>query len=122
MKKLTIVLTGLVMMFALGLNAQDLNDAGKAYNKGIELAKDNKTMEAIKSYQKCADISAELGDVGEGLKNKAESQISSLYMKLGIDAYKAKDQDTAIALFKLSKQIEWKPHLIYPQKKTSVQG
>ena len=104
MKKLTIVLTGLMMMFALGLNAQDLNDAGKAYNKGIELAKDNKTFEAIKSYMKCSDISAKLGDVGEGLKSKAENQISSLYMKLGIDAYKAKEQDSAIALFKLSKE------------------
>lgn len=102
MKKLTIILTVSFLVFAMGLSAQDLNDAGKAYNKGIELSKENKTMEAIEKYQKCADIAAELGDVGEGLKTKAETQILSLYMKLGIDAYKAKEYDTAISLFKLS--------------------
>ncbi len=104
MKKLTIVLTALFMVLSLAMSAQDLNDAGKAYNKGIELAKDNKTMEAIASYQKCADISSELGDLGEGLKIKAENQISALYMKLGIDAFKAKEHDTAVSLFKLSKE------------------
>lgn len=102
MKKLTTVLTALLIMLAMGISAQDLNDAGKAYNKAIELSKENKTYEAIEKYQKCADISAELGDVGEGLKVKAETQITSLYMKLGVDAYKAKTYDTAISLFKLS--------------------
>ena len=65
MKKLTIVLTVFFLVFTMGLSAQDLNDAGKAYNQGIELTKENKTMEAIEKYQKCADIASELGDVGE---------------------------------------------------------
>ncbi|MEN8223751.1 MAG: tetratricopeptide repeat protein [Bacteroidota bacterium] len=102
MKKLTIILTALSLIFTMSISAQDLNDAGKAYNKGIGFAKENKTMEAIQSYQKCANIAGELGDVGEGLKVKAETQITSLYMKLGIDAYKAKTWDTAISLFVLS--------------------
>lgn len=102
MKKLTIVLTAFFLIFSMGLSAQDLNDAGKAYNEGISLAKENKTMEAIESYQECAIICSELGDIGEGLKLKAETQVSSLYMKLGIDAYKAKDYDTAVSLFILS--------------------
>ena len=102
MKKLTIVLTAFFLMFTMGLSAQDLNDAGKAYNKGIGFTKENKTMEAIEAYQKSASIAGELGDVGEGLKLKAETQVSSLYMKLGIDAYKAKQYDTAVSLFLLS--------------------
>jgi len=102
MKKLTIVLSAFFLMLGMGLSAQNLNDAGKAYNKGISFAKENKTLEAIEKYQECANISAELGDVGEGLKAKAETQISSLYMKLGVDAYKAKEWDTAVSLFKLS--------------------
>ena len=91
MKKLSIIITTFLFIFGMSLTAQDLNDAGKAYNEGITLAKENKTMEAIAAYQECADISKELGDVGEGLKIKAETQISSLYLKLGLDAYKAKE-------------------------------
>lgn len=102
MKKLTIILTAFLLLFGLSISAQDLNDAGKAYNEGIEFAKENNTMEAIAAYQECADISKELGDVGEGLKVKAETQISSLYLKLGLDSYKAKEYDTAISLFTVS--------------------
>lgn len=102
MKKLTIILTVLFMAATTGLFSQDLNDAGKAYNKGIELSKENNIVGAIEQYQECADICKDLGEVGEGLKVKAETQISSLYMKLGIDAYKTKSFDTAISLFGLS--------------------
>lgn len=102
MKKLTIILTVLFMAATTGLFSQDLNDAGKAYNKGIELSKENDLIGAIESYSKCANICQDLGDVGEGLKVKAETQISSLYLKLGINAYKAKTLDTAISLFALS--------------------
>jgi tetratricopeptide (TPR) repeat protein len=102
MKKLTIILTALMLMFGVGLTAQDLNDAGKAYNEGLGLAKENKTLEAIEAFLECAEISGELSDVGEDLKEKAEIQISSLYMKLGIDAYKAKGFDTAVSYFLMS--------------------
>lgn len=102
MKNLTIILTVIIMAFSGGLVAQDLNAAGEAYNDGIGFAKENQLMEAIESYQDCADICKELGEVGEGLKVKAETQISSIYLKLGIDAYKAKTFDTAISLFELS--------------------
>jgi tetratricopeptide (TPR) repeat protein len=103
MKKLTIVLSIVLMTVATGLMAQNLNSAGKAYNKGIELAGEGKIMEAIESYNKCADISAELGDVGEGLKIKAETQITTLYMNLGIEQLKAKKYDSAIVLLKETK-------------------
>lgn len=102
MKKLTIILTAFFLTISLGLLAQDMNEAGQAYNEGIGLAKENKTAEAIASYQKCADICAGLGEDGAELQEKAETQITSLYLKQGIDAYKAKRYDDAIASFKLS--------------------
>ncbi|MDT8393159.1 MAG: tetratricopeptide repeat protein [Bacteroidales bacterium] len=102
MKNLTIILTAFFLVISLGLSSQDLNKAGKAYNEGINLTKENKTMEAIASYKECAEICAELGEVGEGLKTKAETQISSLYLKQGLDAYKSKDYDTAVSYFSLS--------------------
>ena len=87
-----------LMTFATGLLAQNLNSAGKAYNKGIELAAEGKTMEAIESYQKCAEICAELGEVGEGLKIKAETQVTNLYMNMGVEKLKAKKYDSAVFL------------------------
>ena len=102
MKKLTIALSILLITVSQSLTAQDLNDAGEAYNKGISLTKENNQIAAIESYQECAEICEELGEVGEGLMTKAQAQISSLYMKLGIDAFKAKDYDTAISYFSLS--------------------
>lgn len=107
MKKLTILITAFIISLSAGLTAQDLNDAGEAYNDAIALTKENKTMEAIQSFQESADICSELGEVGEGLKIKAETQIASLYMKLGIDAYKAKEFDTAISLFGSSQQYAY---------------
>jgi tetratricopeptide (TPR) repeat protein len=98
MKKITIVLSIVLMTFTTGLLAQNLNSAGKAYNKGIELAGEGKTMEAIESYNKCAEICAELGEVGEGLKIKAETQVTNLYMNMGIEKLKAKKYDSAIIL------------------------
>ena len=98
MKKITIVLSIVLMTFATGLLAQNLNSAGKAYNKGIELAGEGKTMEAIESYNKCAEICAELGEVGEGLKIKAETQVTNLYMNMGVEQLKAKKYDSAVVL------------------------
>ncbi|MCK4570061.1 MAG: tetratricopeptide repeat protein [Bacteroidales bacterium] len=99
MKKLTIILTVLFVTISMGLTAQNLNSAGKAYNKGIELNKEGNTLEAIGSYQKCADICAKLGEIGEGLKINAETQICKLYMNMGTDIFKAKDYDSAIGCF-----------------------
>lgn len=102
MKKLTIVLTVFLIVCSQSLTAQNLNAAGKEYNKGISFAKENNHIKAIESYQECAVICEELGEIGEGLMIKAQNKISSLYMKLGIDAFKAKDYDTAISYFSLS--------------------
>lgn len=102
MKKLTIVLSILLITVSQSLTAQSLNDAGKAYNKGISFTKENNQIKAIESFQKCAEICEELGDVGEGLMTKAQTQITSLYMKLGIDAFKTKNHDTAVSYFSLS--------------------
>jgi len=99
MKKLAIILTVFFVTITMGLTAQNLNSAGKAYNKGIEFSKEGNTSGAIESYQKCADICSELGEVGEGLKIKAETQICNIYMKMGVEKFKAKNYDSAIILF-----------------------
>jgi tetratricopeptide (TPR) repeat protein len=102
MKKMTIVFVAFLIILGGSIGAQDLNSAGQAYNDGIALIQENKHYEAIEAFNKCASICRELGEVGEGLMNKALTQITSQYMKLGIDAFQAKDYDTAVSLFLLS--------------------
>jgi len=99
MKKLTIILALFFMTVTTGLMAQNLNAAGKSYNKGIELSQAGDVTGAIESYEKCAEICAELGEVGEGLKLNAEKQICNLYMNMGVEKFKVKNYDSAIILF-----------------------
>jgi tetratricopeptide (TPR) repeat protein len=99
MKKLTIILTVLFMTITTGLMAQNLNTAGKAFNKGLELNKEGNLLEANESFAKCASICAELGEVGEGLKLNAETQICNNFMKMGVASFKEKKYDSALILF-----------------------
>jgi len=99
MKKLTIILTVLFMTISSGLVAQNLNTAGKAFNKGLGLNKEGKLLEANESFAKCVDICADLGEAGEGLKLNAETKICNNYMKMGVDKFKVKNYDSALILF-----------------------
>ncbi len=98
MKKLTIIFTILLLTMASGLMAQNLNSAGKAYNNALELTQEGKIHKAIESYAKCANICAELGEVGEGLKLQAETKICNLNLNMGIEKIMAKSYDSAIVL------------------------
>jgi tetratricopeptide (TPR) repeat protein len=94
-----IIISILLITVTSGLMGQNLNSAGKAYNNAIELAQEGKIQKAIESYEKCADICAQLGEVGEGLKLQAETKICNLNLNTGIEKYKAKSYDSAIIMF-----------------------
>ena len=99
MKKLTIILTVFFVTITMGLTAQNLKVAEKAYNSGKELKAEGDFLEAIESFEKCAGICAELGEAGEGLKLYAETKICNIYMDMGVEKFKVKNYDSAIILF-----------------------
>jgi len=99
MKKLSTIIIVFLITITSGLLAQNLNSAGKAYNEGIELGKEGKSLEALASYKECVGICDELGEEGADLKLKSETQICNLYMKMGLDIYKSKKYDSAISCF-----------------------
>ena len=99
MKKLSITIIVLFIAFTSALIAQDLNDAGMAYNEGAEMSKEGNMLEALASFKECASICEELGEEGVEWKQKAETQICNLYIKMGLDIYKAKKYDSAIVCF-----------------------
>ena len=91
-------------MFSLGLAgfSQTINDAGEAFNKGIQFTKDENFPEALNSYQQTISICDKLGDEGTDLKLKAQQQLPSTYYNLAKSLYKEKKYNDALANFELS--------------------
>jgi tetratricopeptide (TPR) repeat protein len=94
----------LVVFFGLGMTAmaQTINEAGEAFNQGIQFTKDNNFAEALKAYQQTISICDQLGDEGVDLKMKAEQQMPTTYYNLAKSFYEAKQYTDAIANFELS--------------------
>jgi len=99
MKKITIILTLSLLTISSGLFAQSLKSAGKAYDKANKLLIKGDTIKAIDSFQKCADISKELGELGESRKLKADSSIYNLYIIEGVQELNKTKFDKAIEAF-----------------------
>ncbi|MBE9492026.1 MAG: hypothetical protein IMY70_04015, partial [Bacteroidetes bacterium] len=97
MKQVKIILIFVLAGFVLSAVAQTINEAGTVFNEAIQLAKDEQNEAAVKIYDKCINICEQLGEEGEDLKMKAQTQITIMCSKMGIDAYKTKKPDEAIA-------------------------
>lgn len=91
--------TTLVIVFTVLVSwtfGQSLNDAGAAFNEGINLTKEDNTKGAIQAYENCIQICDQLGEEGNDLKQKSQSQIVSIYTNLGTSSYKEKQPEAAI--------------------------
>ncbi len=99
------LLAVLFFTFSIFTFSQTLNDAGKAFNDGINLANGGDIDVAIQSYSNCVDICHSLGVEGDELKSKAQGQLISLYYKEGISFYKKKKFTDAVNKFKASVKL-----------------
>ncbi len=95
-----------ILISGVSLNSfsQTLNEAGDAFNKGIEATKAGNFEEAIQAHQKAIEIAEQLGAEGDDLKLKAMQQIAKQYLNAGIADYKAKDYNGAIKNFQQASQ------------------
>lgn len=98
MKLKTIIITLFITTFFAGLQAQSLKSAGKTYYKANDLLAEGDTLKAIESYQECADISAELGELGECIKLKSETKLSNLYLEEAIKEFYRKNYDGSLQI------------------------
>lgn len=80
--------------------SQTINEAGEAFNQGVEASKLQNFDGAIENYLNCISICDQLGAEGEELKLKATQQIAKQYLNSGISSYKSKDYKAAIEKFK----------------------
>lgn len=68
--------------------AQDRGEAVQAFNKALELAKQNKYEQSIEMYNQAISISQQLGEEGQDIVKRAENQLPSIYYQMALQDYK----------------------------------
>jgi tetratricopeptide (TPR) repeat protein len=104
MKRIKIVAVIMMISAAFSSFAQTLDDAGAAFNQGIQFSKDAKYAEAAASYEQTIKICKQVGDDGMELQLKAEQQLPSTYFNLAKGLFDAKNYNEAIPNFEKSAQ------------------
>ena len=104
MKFTKIVALFMMVILSISLTAQTLDDAGAAFNQGIQFSKDLKYAEAAKAYEQTINICKQIGDEGMELQIKAEQQLPGTYFNLAKSQFEAKSFTDAIANFEKSAQ------------------
>jgi len=104
MNKIKII--ALIMMVSLAFNsfAQTLDEAGAAFNQGLQFSKDLNYAEALKSFEQTIKICTKIGDDGMELQIKAEQQLPGTYFNVAKGLYEAKNYPDAITNFEKSAQ------------------
>ncbi|MCF8229205.1 MAG: hypothetical protein K9G58_06505 [Bacteroidales bacterium] len=114
---LKVFLVILISGISLNTFSQTLNEAGDAYNKGVQATKAGNFDEAIQAHLNCISIAEQLGAEGDDLKLKAMQQLAKQYLNAGIEDYKAKDYNGAIQNFQKSSEYASKVNDINTQLK-----
>lgn len=98
------IIFALVIMTGLAVSSfsQTMDEAGAAFNQGIQFTRDLKYAEAIKSYEQTIQICAQLGDTAMDLQLKAEQQLPGTYFNLAKGLFDAKNYTEAIPNFEKS--------------------
>jgi len=86
------------------LNAQTLDEAGAAFNQGIQFTKELKYAEAAAAYEQTIKICTQIGDDAMELQIKAEQQLPGTYFNLAKGFFDAKNYTEAIPNFEKSAQ------------------
>jgi tetratricopeptide (TPR) repeat protein len=104
MKIKFIVALVILISATFAISAQTLDEAGAAFNAGIQFSKDLKYADAAASYEQTIDICKKIGDDGMDLQIKAEQQLPSTYFNLAKGLFEAKNYNDAIPNFEKSAQ------------------
>lgn len=99
MNKVRLILSVLFLSISVLVFSQSMNEAGQAFNDGLQKAKAKDYSAAIESYRQCVVFCNSVGAEGNDLKGKAETQIPVAYYNQGKAQYKAKKFDDAIKSF-----------------------
>jgi tetratricopeptide (TPR) repeat protein len=104
MKRKIIFALIVLISISFNLKAQTLDDAGAAFNAGIQFSKDLKYAEAAAKYEETITICKKIGDEGMELQIKAEQQLPGTYFNLAKGLFEAKNFNEAIPNFEKAAQ------------------
>jgi len=88
----------LVITVSLPGMSQSVKEAVDAFNEGAALVKSDPAG-AIKAFEKCIEISEQLGEEGNETRDMATKQLPTMYYTVAMNTYKAKDYSGAIKGF-----------------------
>ena len=84
------------LSFSLSASAQDMAQATEMYNAAIEAYGNGDATAALEGFQKALATAEALGEEGAALVNDCKNVIPKVYLKLGKDAFNAKDYTKAL--------------------------
>jgi len=102
MRKIKIISFIMMISLAFGAGAQTLDEAGAAFNEGIQFSKEEKYTEALAAYEKTIGICKQIGDEAMDLQIRAEQQLPLTYFNVAKGLYEAKNYSEAISNFEQS--------------------
>ena len=102
-----LIITGLALMFGFNAQSQTLNEAGEAYNNGLDLVETDISA-AIESMERSHEIASQHGAEGEEVKELAEKQIPGLYYEMGVKSYRERNIDQAVEAFQEAIEVSEK--------------
>jgi len=95
--KLFAVLT--LMFFGFSVAAQDINQAIEVFNEGNQALQGGNLELALEKYEVANEMASKLGEEGLQIVAAAQKQIPTLYYQLGVQDYRDKNNEKAIAEF-----------------------
>ena len=98
MKKIAKILAvmAVALTFSLSASAQDMAQATEMYNAAIEAYGNGDATSALEGFQKALAAAEALGEEGATLATDCKNVIPKVYLKLGKDAFNAKDFTKAV--------------------------
>lgn len=99
-----LILSGLLFL-GLNVSAQSVDMAGAKFNQGNQQFKDKNYAQAVKLYEQALNMAKTAGPDAFDLQNNIEKQLAISYFWNGINFYKQRNFDQAIAQLKKSKQL-----------------
>lgn len=105
MRSIKALFTIVFLSVSLFAFSQSINEAGSEYNNGLKAMKESNYETAINDFLSCIDICDQLGQEGEDLKSKAQTQLASAYLQHGLELYKGKKFNDALQTLKKSSEL-----------------
>jgi len=99
MKRIKFIALSIIISLSFNSIAQTLDEAGAAFNEGIQFTQGKKYTEAAAAYEKTIKICKQIGDDAIELELKAEQQLPITYYNMAKGLYEAKKYSDAIPVF-----------------------